>query len=154
MLLGNSDNFESVAQEILEQAIGDVYTPFGWLGYVPFDPSRPKTTPPPDPTIIEVDPAILETYAGTFDIQQTALFQIKFKDSKLWIFAMDGKRWDPLYAETEARFFVKGEKAYRFEFIRDESGNVTALRLQIQGIPFPAAPKMERSSLTYDFSPR
>jgi len=97
VLLGNSDKFESVAQEILEKAIGDVYTPFGWLGYVPFDPSRPKTAPPPDPTIIEVDPAILETYAGTYHMQQTALFQIRFEDSKLWILSMDGKRWSSPY---------------------------------------------------------
>jgi len=143
VLLSNSDNFETAAQEILEKTIGDVYTPFGWLGYIPFDPSRPKTPPPPDPVAIEVDPTILATYAGTYDMQSTALFQIKFEGSQLWIRSMDGKSWDRLYAETEARFFVKGEEDYRFEFIRDESGSVTALRLEIQGIPFPVAPKME-----------
>jgi CubicO group peptidase (beta-lactamase class C family) len=141
VLLSNSDNFESVAQEIVAKAIGDVYTPFGWLGYIPFDPSRPKTTPPPDPIIIEIAPAILETYAGTYDMQST-LFQIKFEGNQLWIQSKDGKSWDRLYAETEARFFVKEDETYRFEFIRDTSGNVTALRLEIQGIPLLVAPKM------------
>jgi hypothetical protein len=56
---------------------------------------------------------------------------------------MDGKHWDPLYAETEVRFFVKGSEEYRFAFIRDESGNVTALQLEFQGIPLPIAPKRE-----------
>jgi CubicO group peptidase (beta-lactamase class C family) len=144
VLLGNSDNFEAVAQEIVAKAIGDVYTPFDWLGYVPFDPSRAKTPPPPDPLAIEVDPAILATYAGSYDMQPTALFQIKLEDGKLWILSIDGTRWDPMYAETETCFFVKGE-AYRFEFIRDESGSVTALRLEIQGILLPAARKMPRS---------
>jgi CubicO group peptidase (beta-lactamase class C family) len=143
VLLGNSDNFESVAQEILEKAIGDVYTPFGWLGYVPFDPSKPKASPPPEPTPIEVDAAILETYAGTYVMQPTAKFQIKSENSKLWNLSMDGKHWDPLSAETEARFFVKGDEVYRFEFIRDESGNVTALQLEFQGIPLFIAPKRE-----------
>jgi len=46
-------------------------------------------------------------------------------------------------AETEVRFFVKGNQDYRFEFIRDESGNVTALQLELQGIPLPIAPKRE-----------
>jgi hypothetical protein len=32
VLLSNSDNFESVAAEILRATIGDVYTPFDWLG--------------------------------------------------------------------------------------------------------------------------
>jgi CubicO group peptidase (beta-lactamase class C family) len=141
-LLGNSDNLESVAQEILERAIGDVYSPFGWLGYVPYDPSTPQAAPLPDPTPIEVDPAILETYAGTYTMP-TALFRIKFEDSKLWILSRDGKHWDPLYAETEERFFVKGEEAYRFAFVRDESGNVTALQLRFQGIPLFTARKKE-----------
>jgi len=142
VLLSNSDNFESVAQEILAKAIGDVYTPFGWLGYIPFDPSKPKATPPPAPAIIAADPAILQTYAGTYDMQSTILFQIKFDGNQLWIRSRDGKSWDRLYAETEARFFVKEDETYRFEFIRDTSGNVTALRLEIQGSPLLVAPKM------------
>ena len=142
VLLSNSDNFESVAQEILEKAIGDVYTPFTWLGYIPFDPSKPKTSSPADPIIIEVDPAILGTYAGTYDMQSTARFQIKFEESQLWTRSKDGQGWDRLYAETEARFLVKEDETYRWEFIRDTSGNVTALRLDIQGIPLLVAPKM------------
>jgi hypothetical protein len=132
-----------VAQEIVAKAIGDVYTPFSWLGYVPFDPSKPRSTAPPDPVAIEVDPAILATYAGTYDMQPTALLQIKFEDSKLWILSIDGSRWDPLYAETETRFFIQGEESYRFEFIRDESGQVRALQLEVQGLELPAAPRTE-----------
>lgn len=143
VLLSNSDNFESVAQEIVAKAIGDVYTPFGWLGYVPFNPSRPKATPLPDPIAVEVNPAILAAYAGTYDMQPTALLQIKFKEGKLWILSLDQSRWDPLLAEAETRFFVQGEQAYRFEFIRDESGQVIALRLEYQGIQLPVAPKVE-----------
>jgi CubicO group peptidase (beta-lactamase class C family) len=143
VLLANSDNFESVAQEIVEKAIGDVYTPFGWLGYIPFDPSAPRATPPPDPVAIEVDPAILATYAGTYDMQPTTLFQVKFEGGQLWVLSTDGKRWLPLAAETETRFFIQGEEGYRFEFIRDESGRVTALRLELQGLQLPAAPRME-----------
>ena len=75
-------------------------------------------------------------------LQPTALVQIKFEDNKLWILSLDGKSWDALCAETEARFFVKEDETYRFEFIRDTSGNVTALRLEIQGIPLPVSPKM------------
>jgi hypothetical protein len=48
-MLSNSDNFESIAAEIAKEAIGDVYSPFDWLGYVPFNPATVKT-PPPDPT--------------------------------------------------------------------------------------------------------
>ena len=76
-------------------------------------------------------------------MQQSAPFKIRCRDSKLEILSADGKRWDPLSAESEARFFVKGEETFRFEFIRDESGNIAALRLEIQGFQFPAATKVE-----------
>ncbi len=51
VMLSNSDNFESIAAEIAKEAIGDVYSPFDWLGYVPFDPAIGIKTPPPDPTV-------------------------------------------------------------------------------------------------------
>ncbi len=143
VLLSNCDNFESVAQEILEKAVGDVYTPFGWLGYIPFDPSMPKASPPPDPVPIEVDPAILESYAGTYGIQQPiVLIQVKFEDSKLWILSQDGKSWNRLLAKTEARFFIHPDEPYQFEFIREPSGNVIALRLEVLGFPLLVVPKM------------
>lgn len=51
VLLSNSDNFESIAAEIVKEAIGDVYSPFDWLGYVPFNPASGIKTPPPDRTV-------------------------------------------------------------------------------------------------------
>lgn len=142
VLLSNSDNFESVAQEILAKTIGDVHTPFGWLGYIPFDPSKPKSTPPPDLVAIEVDPPTLEKYAGTYNISPDSQIQIKFKNDKLWILSPDGKSWNGLLAETEVRFFIKEDETYRFEFIQDPSGEVTALLLEIQGIPILEAAKI------------
>ena len=49
VLLSNSDNFQSIAAAIVKQAIGDVYSPFDWLGYVPFNPAIGIKTPPADP---------------------------------------------------------------------------------------------------------
>jgi CubicO group peptidase (beta-lactamase class C family) len=51
VMLSNSDNFESIAAEIVKEAIGDAYSPFDWLGYVPFNPAIGIKTPPPDPTV-------------------------------------------------------------------------------------------------------
>lgn len=143
VMLSNSDNFESVAEEIAKKAIGDIYSPYDWLGYVPFDPARAKKTPPPDKVAIEVDPAILADYAGTYDMQPTAIFHIKFEDNHLDIQSIDGKSWDPLLAENETSFFVKGQEDYRFIFIRDGAGTVTALQVVYQGIQLPIAKKID-----------
>ena len=143
VLLSNSDNFESVAEEIARKAIGDIYSPFDWLGYVPFDPARGKKTPPPELVAIEVDPAILAEYAGTYDMQPTATFHIKFEDNRLFVQSLDGKSWEPLLAETETRFFVRSQEEYLFNFIRDGAGKVSALQLVYQGIEMPLARKVE-----------
>lgn len=59
VLLSNSDNFESVAAELVRAAIGDAYTPFGWLGYVPFDPSQVKSPPPESLTLTMLKPILV-----------------------------------------------------------------------------------------------
>jgi CubicO group peptidase (beta-lactamase class C family) len=143
VMLSNSDNFESVAEEIAKKAIGDIYSPYDWLGYVPFDPARDKKVPPTDPVAIKVDATILEAYAGTYDMQPTAIFQVKFEDNSLFIRSQDGKSWESLLAETETNFFVKGQEDYRFIFVRDDTGTVTALQLVVQGIQLPLAKKVE-----------
>jgi len=143
VMLSNSDNFESVAQEIAKKAIGDIYSPYNWLGYVPFDPTAEKKMPPPDPIAIQVDPAILATYAGTYDMQSTGILRVKFEDTSLFLLSQDGQSWEPLSAETETHFFVQGQEDYRFIFVRDDTGAVTAMQLVFQGIQLPLAKKVE-----------
>lgn len=134
VLLSNSDNFESVAPEIVEKAIGDIYSPFRWLGYVPFDPSERKT-PPPEPVAIEVDPALLQACAGTYEVMGKTL-SFKVEQDSLFV-SGDGEHWEQLYAESETRFFVQDDDT-RFVFTRDAGGAVTGLSLDIQGIAIPA----------------
>lgn len=37
LLMANSDNAESIFKEVLEIGIGDIYTPWYWEGYIPYD---------------------------------------------------------------------------------------------------------------------
>ena len=37
LLISNSDNAESIFKELLEITIGDIYTPWEWENYIPFD---------------------------------------------------------------------------------------------------------------------
>ncbi len=135
VLFSNSDNFEGVAQSIVEAAIGDTYSPFDWLGYIPFDPAQVKAPPPPEPVAIEVDPAILQAYPGTYEAMGTAL-SFKVKDGSLHL-SVDGGDWAPLYAESEARFFLENDDA-RFEFVRDDAGLVSGLYIHTQGLEVQA----------------
>jgi CubicO group peptidase (beta-lactamase class C family) len=139
VLLSNSDNFESVAREIAGKAIGDRYSPFDWLGYVPFDPAKVKT-PPAEPVAIDVAPKILQTYVGAYELaaDTNVVLHFKVEDGKLYS-STDGQQWDQVYAESETRFFGKGDDT-RVEFVKDaeRAGQVTGLNLEMQGLVLPA----------------
>ncbi|MBL7702648.1 MAG: beta-lactamase family protein [Ferruginibacter sp.] len=40
IIMSNSDNAESIFKELLETAIGDIYTPWYWENYIPFNQQR------------------------------------------------------------------------------------------------------------------
>jgi hypothetical protein len=139
VLLSNSDNFESVAREIVEKAIGDTYSPFDWLGYRPFDPAQ-KKAPPPEPVAIELDPGMLEAYVGVYEFVPGELIHVKLEQEGLLI--GDGQEWVPLYPETQTQFFAEVDDI-RCMFVEDAAGEVTGLNLKVQGLELPPAKKVE-----------
>jgi CubicO group peptidase (beta-lactamase class C family) len=139
VLLSNSDNFESVAEEILAAAIGDDDTPFEWLGYEAFDPSVTRE-PPPEPVAIDVDPAILEAYVGSYALPPNNTIVVRMREGGLQV-STDQEDWSLLLPESETRFFVEDEDI-RFVFVKGETGTVSSLNLEIQGLTIPA-PKIE-----------
>jgi CubicO group peptidase (beta-lactamase class C family) len=141
VLMSNSDNFEMMAPRIVEASIGDRDSPFDWLGYPPFDPSIVDRTPPPEPVAIDVDPAVLDTYVGTYRMEAGQQFRVKLEDHQLYITGQDGE-WEPLYAESETRFFVQASD-YRFVFVVDEAGVVTGVGIEIQGLALSPAKKID-----------
>jgi CubicO group peptidase (beta-lactamase class C family) len=141
VLMSNSDNFEMVAPQIVAAAIGDRHSPFDWLGYPPFDPSIVDREPPPEPVAIELDPAILSTYVGTYEMRPGQQLRVKMEDGQLFVTGQDGK-WEPLYAESETRFFVQ-ESDYCFVFVVDEAGKLIGVSIEIQGLTLSPATRMD-----------
>ena len=87
VLLSNSDNFESVAAEIVQAAIGDTSSPFGWLGYLPFDPSDVKSPP--------LEPLAMAVFALILVITVTAVLVVVWTSRK--------RRADPDFEMLRAR---------------------------------------------------
>jgi CubicO group peptidase (beta-lactamase class C family) len=143
VMLSNSDNFESVAEEIASLAIGDQHSPYEWLGYVPYDPTAARGTPPPDPLPVTVAPEILAAYAGSYDLQSLAQFEVRFEDDRLFLQSRDGQDWERLFAESETSFFVESQLDSRFVFLVEDAGTVTGMQLIFHGIPLPPAEKVE-----------
>lgn len=134
VLLSNSDNFESVAREIAEKTIGDVYSPFDWLGYPHYDPSM-RREPPPEPVAIAISPDILKKYIGEYTYLSNRTLFVKMENDQLYL-SDDHETWEDMYAESESKFFMKSEDV-RFTFIENENGDVTGFILHVEGIEIP-----------------
>jgi CubicO group peptidase (beta-lactamase class C family) len=129
--LSNSDNFESIAEEVVTAILGKERSPFRWLGYEPFDPSV-VGTPPPERVAIEIDVHTLARYVGAYELPDGTLFRLKLEEGKLLGAGSDGE-WAEMLAESETRFFIDGED-HVFDFVRGEGGAVSAIDLEIQGM--------------------
>jgi len=134
VLLSNSDNFESVAREIVEKTIGDEYSPFDWLGYPHYDPSI-KREPPPEPVAIDISPDILTKYIGEYTYLSNRKLFIKMENNQLYS-SDDNETWIEMYAESESKFFMRGEDA-RLTFIENDDREVTGFIIYIDNIKLP-----------------
>lgn len=131
VLLSNSDNFESVAPEIVAAGIGDTHSPFEWLGYEPFDPALRKPVPPRR-VAVAVKAAVIAPYAGTYRLD-AADFRTHIRVDSARLFASDdGQSWDELFAVSDSVFFFKGRNL-TLTFSRDAKGVVTHMTVDIDG---------------------
>jgi CubicO group peptidase (beta-lactamase class C family) len=124
VLLSNSDNFESVAPEIVAAGLDDRDSPFDWLGYQPFDPAMRKAAPP-RLVAIKVPASVLAAYAGEYQLGPDAVTRIKADGGRLYA-SDDGQSWDELLARSETVFFFRG-RTLTITFAKDASGMVTHL---------------------------
>jgi len=136
VLLSNSDNFESIAAEIVEAGIGDVYSPFEWLGYTPFDPTT-KKTPPARPERIVVSAETITPYTGKYRITVGEDFWIKADGERL-LFSGGGEYWDEIFAESKTRFRFRGQDI-ALTFVPESDGRVDRIDIDYQGLSMTAA---------------
>jgi CubicO group peptidase (beta-lactamase class C family) len=136
VLLSNSANFESIAAEIVEAGIGDVYSPFEWLGYTPFDPTT-KKTPPARPERIVVSAETITPYTGKYRISVGEVFWIK-ADGKRLLYSGEDKYWDEIIAESKTRFRFRGQDI-SLTFVPEPDGRVDRVDIDYQGLSMTAA---------------
>ena len=135
VLLSNSDNFESIAAEIVEAGIGDVDSPFEWLGYAPFGPVK-KMTPPARPERIVVSAETITPYTGKYRISIGEVFWIKADGGRL-LYSGENEYWDEILAETKTRFRFRGQNI-ALTFVPKSDGRVDRIEIEYQGMPLTA----------------
>jgi hypothetical protein len=128
VMLSNSNAFESIAEELARRIIGDVYSPYEWLGYERFDPVR-KGTPPPTPKVIEVAAERLAPLAGAYRFKEKE-FEVALEAGHLRVRSGPDAPWAPMLPISESEFLIEGNEL-RLAFERDEQGSVVRMVLVI-----------------------
>ena len=143
VMLSNSDNFESVAEEIAKKAIGDIYSPYDWLGYVPFDPAaREKAPLRPIRSPSKWIRRSWQLMLAPMTCSQPPFSRSSSKITACLCDLKMGKAGSRCRLKPR-RVSLSREEDYRFTFVRDSAGTVTALQLECQGIQMPLAKKVE-----------
>lgn len=127
VLLSNSDNFQSVAREIVAAGIGDTLSPYRWLGFVPFDSARRRPAPPRH-VAIAIAPALVASYAGTYKLGSSSSHVHLRADAARLFASDDGVTWDELFAKSDSVFFFKGRNV-TLTFLKNSRGEVDRIEI-------------------------
>lgn len=82
-------------------------------------------------TAIHVDPKILDSYVGTYELDKGVDLTITVENGQLMGQAT-GQGKTPIYAETETKFFLLAAPT-SVEFVKDDQGKVTSIVLHLYG---------------------
>ncbi|HEX7184527.1 MAG TPA: DUF3471 domain-containing protein, partial [Thermoanaerobaculia bacterium] len=100
----------------------------------------PDYQPPPPRKEVAVNPEILKSYAGRYELVPGVVFDVTVEGDKLMV-QITGQPRVQVYPESETRFFYKVVEA-QITFQRDSDGKVTGLVLH-QGGRDQAAKKIQ-----------
>ncbi len=124
VVMTNGDNGDQLCDEVMHSIAAE----YNWPDF------RPIVR-----TAIQVDPTILATYTGTFELNKGFDIVITVENGQL-VGQATGQPKFPLSAQTDTKFFLTAFPA-DIEFLKDDQGKVTALVLKQEGHEMKAPKK-------------
>jgi CubicO group peptidase (beta-lactamase class C family) len=107
IVMTNGDNGGNLANEILRA----IAVEYGWVDYLP-----------KERTVVQVDPAVLASYAGDYQFPGGLLVRIRIKDGKL--LSGVGGGMAELSAEAPDSFFDMDDHAPATTFVKKDDGSI------------------------------
>ena len=115
-VMTNGDNGGQIADEVMHSIAAE----YQWPDF------KPTVR-----TAIHVDPKILDSYVGTYELDKGVDLTITVENGQLMGQAT-GQGKTPIYAETETKFFLLAAPT-SVEFVKDDQGKVTSIVLHLYG---------------------
>jgi CubicO group peptidase (beta-lactamase class C family) len=132
VMMTNSSNGEGIFQELLERLIKNIYTPIEWEGYIPYA-ERPPLAPLVEHRAVEIDPKLLDLYAGRYQPEGQPLWTVAREGNHLTVVEEGDTERIALVPEDDRTFYAKATDAVA-TFERDAAGRVTGLVVRVKGL--------------------
>ncbi len=116
VVMTNAQGGSRVAEELIQS----IAVEYGWPDF------RGK-----ERTTVKVEPAVLQTYVGTYDLTPKNSLTFTLEGDQLFG-QMNSQGKAPVFPESETRFFLKVADV-EIDFVKDEKGEITGLVLHHNG---------------------
>jgi len=110
VIMTNNDNGESIFKELLEYSIGDIFTPWKWENYIPYN-----YIPPPVVNIFKITNQDLDKYLGIYSSKQLPI-KITITKNKLNLIAQATGQIALTLQATEKDKFIYADEGIVLEF--------------------------------------
>ncbi|MDR3740389.1 MAG: serine hydrolase [Terracidiphilus sp.] len=114
VVMTNAQGGERLAKELMQS----IATEYNWPNF------RGKM-------MVELNPSVLERYAGTYDLTPTSSLTFTVEGNQLFG-AMNHEGKTPIFAESETHFFLKMEDV-EIDFVKDGQGRITGVVVHQNG---------------------
>jgi CubicO group peptidase (beta-lactamase class C family) len=123
------------------------------LGFHILDTRNPLAQPPKQPAVVKLSAEVLDYYVGRYELAPGIIFSIA-RDGDQLKAQLTGQGYNPIFPESETRFFYKVVDA-QLSFVKDDHGKVTRLILHQNGVDQSAnkisdEPPVERRAIKLD----
>lgn len=109
------------------------------IGFHLIDATLPLTPQPTPRTAIEIDPALLDAYVGTYELGPEFYITVTAEAGQLYVEASGQERL-PAFPESKTKFFLRAVDA-QVSFKTDAAGKATGLVLHQAGSDIPGNKK-------------
>ena len=97
----------------------------------------------PERTVAKIDPKILDTYTGQYQVNPSSVVSITRDGDKLQLQQGANPEKRDLLPESEINFFTNEDRRLTFSFVKDENGQVAYLMVQREGREIGRAKKIK-----------
>jgi CubicO group peptidase (beta-lactamase class C family) len=119
IVMVNQDTYNGM--QILNEVMLGIAREYNWKDYNPIERS-----------VVKVDPATFNRYKGFYEIDQGYPITIITKNDRLYLIWALGNVYE-MFPVGENKFFIVREGAPTYEFIRNDQGEVTAVKREWYG---------------------